>query len=64
MNRHNWEYKLIEFAAKDWTLPHPSTETMPEALKKLGEDGWELVLEMPHFKEGVRVMHFKRPLQP
>jgi hypothetical protein len=55
-----WEYMHFVFEAKNWKLVHPSNEIVPQALERLGDEGWVLVQEVPYFEEGRRAMHLRR----
>ncbi len=47
MSAHAWQYSSITFTRKDWKVIFPSTETVWDALDRVGADGWEMVQCLP-----------------
>lgn len=50
-----WEYHIFEFEHQ----AYPS----PADLNKLGSEGWDLVLGLPHWGERLPFLVFKRPVK-
>jgi hypothetical protein len=63
VSEHAWNYDTITFAKKDWKLPHPSTETVWEALNRLGPQGWEMVQCLPDTNPDSSVMVLKKRIK-